>query len=265
MATGLVPITAAASTALDRLPGEPDPLLTPGATNPDVTQATIAATICVSGWTATIRPPTAYTNALKGQQIAQYAYPITAASAYEEDHLISLQLGGAPSDPRNLWPEPYEITLGDSRPTGARTKDAFETALKRRVCAGTMSLTDAQAAIGPHWVHAFYGIAGDAGATGPSPTPFAVAIQSLTSPVSAGGHASVAASTAPGAACQIEVGYASGPSHAAGLEPTNADAGGSVSWTWTIGAQTKPGSWPVAVTCSVGTLTATTGAAVIIQ
>lgn len=40
-----------------------------------------------------------YTNALKGQQITQYGYPITAPAAYEEDHLISLQLGGAPVRP----------------------------------------------------------------------------------------------------------------------------------------------------------------------
>ena len=30
--------------------------LTPGVVNPDVTQATIGSTICVSGWTSTIRP-----------------------------------------------------------------------------------------------------------------------------------------------------------------------------------------------------------------
>ena len=28
-------------------------------------------------------------------------------SAFQEDHLISLELGGDPVDPRNLWPEPY--------------------------------------------------------------------------------------------------------------------------------------------------------------
>ena len=39
--------------------------LTPGVVNPDVTQATIAATICRRGWTRTIRPPVSYTNELK--------------------------------------------------------------------------------------------------------------------------------------------------------------------------------------------------------
>lgn len=40
----------------------PDPQLTPGVTNPDVTQATIDKTICVPGWTKTIRPPASYTK-----------------------------------------------------------------------------------------------------------------------------------------------------------------------------------------------------------
>jgi hypothetical protein len=264
MATGAAVLAPEAASV--RLPGEPDPILTPGALNPDVSQAMITATICVSGWTATIRPPTSYTSALKGQQIAQYGYPIVAPSAYEEDHLISLQLGGAPSDPRNLWPEPYEITLGDGRPTGARKKDVFETALKKQVCAGTISLADAQAQIGVHWVHAYYGLSLTiGGATQPSPSPLTVAIQSITAPAARGSHASVTAATAPAASCEIEVGYSSGPSKAAGLEPKAADATGSVSWTWTIGGQTHVGTWPVAVTCSMGTETATTGASLVIQ
>jgi hypothetical protein len=28
-------------------------------------------------------------------------------ACYEEDHLISIEDGGDPTDPRNLWPEPY--------------------------------------------------------------------------------------------------------------------------------------------------------------
>ncbi len=37
-----------------------------------VRQKTIKKTICRSGWTAKIRPPVSYTNALKLQQMAQY-------------------------------------------------------------------------------------------------------------------------------------------------------------------------------------------------
>ena len=107
-ATGVLP-PAAGGGAADRLSGEPDPSLTPGALNPAVTQATIGFTICVSGWTATIRPDTAFTDALKVKQIGQYGYTDTSTASYEEDHLISLELGCAPADAvtsgrsRTLW------------------------------------------------------------------------------------------------------------------------------------------------------------------
>jgi hypothetical protein len=157
-ATGIPVPTASAAAVPVRLPGEPDPALTPGALNPDVTQLTINSTICVANWTATIRPPSSFTTSLKIVQIVQYGYSDTAPASYEEDHLISLQLGGAPADQPNLWPEPYTIGLTDGRSTGARIKDGFETKLKKQVCAGSLSLAAAQAEIGPRWVHAFYGI-----------------------------------------------------------------------------------------------------------
>jgi hypothetical protein len=157
-ATG-VPAPAATTAAVVRLSGEPDPALTPGALNPAVTQANIHSTICVSGWTATIRPPVSFTGSLKVKQIGQYGYSDKKTASYEEDHLISLELGGAPADPRNLWPEPYSISLADGRSTGAHTKDAFETKLKTEVCAGAITLAAAQGEIGDHWVHAYYGIA----------------------------------------------------------------------------------------------------------
>jgi hypothetical protein len=54
----------------------PDSSCTPGAYNPDVTQSTIHSTICVSGWTATARPP--YTNPLKAQGIIDSAHTSTS-------------------------------------------------------------------------------------------------------------------------------------------------------------------------------------------
>ena len=111
-----------------------DPVRTPGVLNPDVTQATIRRTICVHGWTRTIRPATDYTNALKLRQMQEYGER-GPPSAYQEDHLISLELGGHPSDPRNLWPEPY--------PRAANV-DRIENDLNRQVCDGALSLRDAQ-------------------------------------------------------------------------------------------------------------------------
>lgn len=82
----------------------PDPFCQPGATYSVVTQSTINSTICVSGWTSTVRPPTSYTNPLKVTQIAQYGYSDTSTADYEEDHLIPLELGGSPTSALNLWP-----------------------------------------------------------------------------------------------------------------------------------------------------------------
>ena len=84
----------------------PNPALTPGAINPAVTQDNIGETICVRGWTRTVRPPREYTEQLKRDQIRQYGYQTNQLRDFEEDHLIPIGLGGAPANPRNLWPEP---------------------------------------------------------------------------------------------------------------------------------------------------------------
>jgi hypothetical protein len=107
---------------------------TPGVVNPDVTQANIATTVCRHGWTRTIRPPTDYTNALKLKQMREYGVRGSPAQ-YQEDHLVSLELGGHPTDARNLWPEPY--------PRAAEV-DSIENELNAKVCSGAMSLDDAQ-------------------------------------------------------------------------------------------------------------------------
>ena len=73
---------------------------------------------------------------------------------------------------------------------------------------------------------------------------------SVTSPASPGSTASTTARTAPRASCEISVTYASGPSEAQGLVPRSADASGSVSWSWIVGLNTTPGSWPVDVRCA---------------
>jgi hypothetical protein len=111
-----------------------DAVRTPGVLDPDVTQATIGTTICVRGWTRSIRPPTEYTNALKLRQMRAYR-ETGPPSAYQEDHLISLELGGHPTDPRNLWPEPY--------PRAARV-DTIENELNAQVCGGSLTLAQAQ-------------------------------------------------------------------------------------------------------------------------
>jgi hypothetical protein len=111
-----------------------DLVRTPGVVNSDVTQANIASTICKHGWTKTIRPPTDYTNALKVKQMREYGVR-GSLSQYQEDHLISLELGGHPTDTRNLWPEPYPR---------ASEMDGIENELNAKVCSGELSLEEAQ-------------------------------------------------------------------------------------------------------------------------
>ena len=118
-------------------PGPPSryaarPALTPGVLNPDVTQATIRKTICSRGWTRTVRPPASYTSPLKLVQMRRYGFAGGPVD-YQEDHFISLELGGAPNDPKNLWPE---------RRPHANQVDGVENDLNAKVCSGAISLAE---------------------------------------------------------------------------------------------------------------------------
>lgn len=128
----------------------PDPQVTPGATNPDVNQANIHETICKSGWTTTVRPAVSITNALKTKGITEYGYDDSKLGDYEEDHFIPLEIGGNPSDPKNLWPEPYNTKL-DGKTMGAHQKDKVEDLLRKQVCSGEITLKEAQEQISTDW------------------------------------------------------------------------------------------------------------------
>ncbi len=132
------------------LPYLPNPAWQPGANNPDVNQDNIQITICVSGYSSKIRPPLSYTNALKLKQIEQYGYADTNPANYEEDHLISLALGGDPKDPRNLWPQPRNTT-----PYNASTKDTLEDVLHKMVCSGQVPLDTARREMATDWLAAY--------------------------------------------------------------------------------------------------------------
>lgn len=127
----------------------PQPSLTPGSINPEVTQDAVDATICVKGWTKTIRPPAYYTNKLKKSQLARYGYADQDPKHYEEDHLIPLELGGHPTDPANLWPQSWTSDWS------AKDKDRLENTLKRLVCNHRLGLSEAQAAIAGDWITAY--------------------------------------------------------------------------------------------------------------
>jgi hypothetical protein len=125
--------------------GLPDPKCTPGAINPSVTQDNIKNTICVPGYTKTVRPPVSYTTPLKIKLMKSYGFT-DSRSNYEFDHLIPLEVGGHPTDVKNLFPEPgygqYNFHV----------KDRFENYLHKAVCNGFMSLSEAQKEIATDWI-----------------------------------------------------------------------------------------------------------------
>lgn len=144
-----VPVFALLAAGLVMAGDLPDAQLTPGAINPDVTQANIAQTVCVRGWTKTIRPPSSYTNRLKKYQIREYGYADRNPKNYQEDHLVPLSLGGHPTDPKNLWPEPRHTEWG------ADKKDRLEFAMYKAVCRGDISLNEARDAFSGNWIFAY--------------------------------------------------------------------------------------------------------------
>jgi hypothetical protein len=142
---------------------DPDPACTPGSLNPSVTQANIHATICVSGYSASIRPPVSVSNHLKAVAAAEYGIANYNPAAYEGDHLISLELGGnsedrnPASDPNasnsddvsNFFDEPH--TIANPPDGGSANKDKFENYLHRIVCSEAMPLSTAQREIATDW------------------------------------------------------------------------------------------------------------------
>jgi hypothetical protein len=119
--------------------GKPNPVLTPGTINPSISQDNIDETVCVPGYSSKIRPSSSYTNKLKKQQIIEYGYSEVDTKHYEEDHRVPLSVAGNPTDPHNLWPEPW---VGDKY--SAKEKDKIETAVHRLLCSGKITLKQAQ-------------------------------------------------------------------------------------------------------------------------
>jgi hypothetical protein len=120
--------------------GLPDPECTPG-----VVRTTDKEDICNGGSTKQYRPPTSLTNKLKQQGIVSYGYTDTNMADYEEDHLISLELGGDGSDPKNLWPEPHEGEYNSF------DKDKVENWLHKQICSGAIPVEEAQHGIATNW------------------------------------------------------------------------------------------------------------------
>jgi hypothetical protein len=122
----------------------PDPRLTPGATVPRIT----AAQVCTPGYASSVRPRGHEWYELKNETYARYGIARGHHYGFVGDHLVPIELGGAPDSVDNVWPQPYQ---------DAHEKDYYEDALHLLVCDGRMSLEDAQRRI-VNWPHALDGI-----------------------------------------------------------------------------------------------------------
>jgi len=130
----------------------PRPDLTPGALNPRVTQANIQHTICVPGYSGSIRPPKSVTDRLKAAVMRAYGIA-GSLSVHEGDHLVPLSLGDDPAatgSRANFWPEPWHAIV-HGRDVGAAAKDGLELYLHQQVCDGRLPLAVAQREIAANW------------------------------------------------------------------------------------------------------------------
>jgi hypothetical protein len=137
----LVPFWCAllAGGALASDPIRPDLGLTPGKTNHVVTD------VCAIKWGKDARH---VTEKMKRDVFARYAIPWSRHAEFEVDHLISRELGGADAI-ENLWPQKWVGVWN------AHMKDRLENALHKKVCAGQLSLREAQREIAADWIATF--------------------------------------------------------------------------------------------------------------
>ena len=125
----------------------PDPARTPGAMNPEVTQATIGTTICVRGGPERFARRS-NTPALKRQQIREFGYA--------DRKLGDIRRG--PLVPPARWLPTIPELMARARTTAdgwnADLKDELEAFLARLVCSGR-PLAEAQQAIAADWTAAY--------------------------------------------------------------------------------------------------------------
>ena len=112
MSLALIALAAPRAAAISNTP---DPELTPGATRPTVTQATIHSTICRDDYSRTLR-----TLPVKAKAKVYEQYDVAMddrGDPYIIDHLVPLELGGS-NTIRNLWPQ---LSAMRTRKTRSRT------------------------------------------------------------------------------------------------------------------------------------------------
>jgi hypothetical protein len=118
-----------------------------------VTQQSVADTICRPGYADMVSPPLDELMANKERLLAQHGIDSDDGMRYALDRRVPIVLGGSPDAPANLGLLPWAGHQGERR------KELLTAKLKRCVCAGKLSLGDAQAAIAGDWPAAYPGFA----------------------------------------------------------------------------------------------------------
>jgi len=141
----------------------PDPECTPGAVDTSVTKEGVC-----TRYTQNARHPN---KRLDNEVFAEYGLSRGGDTKYENDHVISLELGGADADIANHFPQAYEdktkiqkMRAGElpDDELGAHAKDMVESWLHQRVCNDKMpaeyrlELWQAQYKIATQWVAVFH-------------------------------------------------------------------------------------------------------------
>lgn len=110
--------------------------------SPYVTPQNVQSTICVSGYSHSVRPPAQVTNAIKKQLLDEAGIPRERIHDFVLDHIIPISSGGAPDDPRNLKLEDREESF---------LKDRAENRSHDLICTGRLGLREAQATMWRDW------------------------------------------------------------------------------------------------------------------
>jgi hypothetical protein len=134
----------------------PDLKLTPGEIDPKVKQDNIQSTICKKGYSNRARDVSTLEKIFifdlykKAHSDWPECFP-KGKQKCQSDHLIGLGIGGS-NDRTNLWPQAECNLKTEKGCLGAIEKDAVDTYLHSEVCAGRMTLKDAQDAVRKDWV-----------------------------------------------------------------------------------------------------------------
>jgi hypothetical protein len=99
-------------------------------------------TICEYGYSKRVRPPYSVTNAIKVRKLREIGLTEADKSRFALDHIIAIELGGAPDDLRNFQLQGWQ---------DSKAKDDVENCLHAMVCSERISLDRAQQLIWDDW------------------------------------------------------------------------------------------------------------------